>query len=57
MRWAAPDPVAGLAEAGRVTAVSLNRSNRSMPNIDHMYGQAPMFRGSSCTQMTGVPSA
>ena len=51
------DPVAGLADSGRLTHDQWNDPASSPCSSRFMYAQAPMFFGSSCTQTTGVPSA
>ena len=54
---AAGEPVAGLADAGRLARDNGNRPTSFGPNITENVRQAPMFSGSSCTQTAGTPSA
>ena len=49
--------VAGLAEAGRKIPEKGKLLNSFSANWTRKYRQAPMFSGSSCTQMTGVAAA
>ncbi len=50
------EPVAGLADSGRLTHDHWNEPASSPCSSRFMYAQAPMFFGSSCTHTTGVPS-
>ena len=54
--WLACEPVAGLALSARATQESGKRLCRSTGKRAFMKYQAPMFRGSSCTQTSCVPS-
>src|SRR5438876_11722195 len=53
--WRRCEPLAGEADAGRVMPVK-GRSNKRSPNWIRKLIHAPMFAGSSCTQMIGVHS-
>ena len=46
--------MAGVADSGRATSVKGNRPKSRSPNFIFKLYQADMFRGSSCTQTTGV---